>query len=58
MLRKEVCQINEALAKVLCHNICVLIEQLHESGLKIDLPELAHKVFGLPIKSMKISEKI
>lgn len=58
MLRKEVCQINEALAKVLCHNICVLIEQLHESGLKIDLPELAHKVLGLPIKSMKISEKI
>jgi transposase len=58
MLRKEVCQINEALAKVLCHNICVLIEQLHESGLKIDLPELAHKVLGLPTKSMKISEKI
>jgi transposase len=58
MLRKEVGQINEALAKVLCHNICVLIEQLHESGLKIDLSELAHKVLGLPTKSMKISENI
>lgn len=58
MLRKEVCQINEALAKVLCHNICVLIEQIHESGLKIDLPELAHKVLGLPTKSIKNLEKV
>jgi hypothetical protein len=35
-------QINEALAKVLCHNICVLIRD-HELGVEIDLREAAHK---------------
>ncbi len=58
MLRKEVGQVNEALAKILCHNICVLIQETHESGLKIDLPELAHNVLDLHIKSVKILEKI
>ncbi len=54
MLRKEVGQINEALAKVLCHNICVLIQEVHESGLKLELPESAHKLPCLHIKSNKI----
>jgi hypothetical protein len=61
MLRKEVGQINEALAKVLCHNICVLIQELHENGLKINFPEAfpeaAHKLASLHINSEKISQK-
>jgi transposase len=51
MLKGDVGQTNEALAKILCHNICVLIQEMHESGLKIDLPEAAHKVLNLHIKS-------
>jgi hypothetical protein len=27
-------QINEALCKVLCHNICVLIQEMHELGIE------------------------
>jgi hypothetical protein len=45
------------LAKVLCHNICVLIQEMHESGLEIDLLETAHKVGFLHINSMKISDE-
>jgi hypothetical protein len=26
-------QINEALCKVLCHNICVLVQAIHELGI-------------------------
>ena len=27
-------QINEALCKVLCHNICVLVQAMHELGIE------------------------
>jgi hypothetical protein len=27
-------QINEALCKVLCHNLCVVIQSVHESGIE------------------------
>ncbi len=27
-------QINEALAKVLCHNLCVLVQAMHELGIE------------------------
>ncbi len=27
-------QINEALCKVLCHNVCVLIQEIHELGIE------------------------
>ena len=27
-------QINEALCKVLCHNVCVLIQEMHELGIE------------------------
>ena len=27
-------QINEALCKVLCHNICVLVQAIHELGIE------------------------
>jgi transposase len=29
-------QINEALCKVLCHNLCVVIQSVHELGIEID----------------------
>lgn len=32
--RGEIAQINEALCKVLCHNICCLIQSMHELNLK------------------------
>jgi len=51
MLKKDIGQTNEALAKVLCHDICVLIQEMHESGPKINLPEAAHKVLSLHINS-------
>lgn len=31
--KSDVGQINEALCKVLCHNICVLIQAIHELGI-------------------------
>jgi transposase len=55
-LKKEVGQVNEALAKILCHNICVLIQEIHESGLEIDLLDAAHKVDFLHINSTKIPD--
>lgn len=32
-------QINEALCKVLCHNLCVVIQSQHELGIDIDFSE-------------------
>jgi transposase len=32
--RKERSQINEVLLKILCHNICVVIQEIHELGLE------------------------
>jgi transposase len=32
-------QINEALCKVLCHNLCVVIQSQHELGIEIDFSE-------------------
>jgi len=31
--RKERSQFNEVLLKILCHNICVVIQEIHELGL-------------------------
>ncbi len=30
----EIGQINEALCKVLCHNVCVLVQATHELGIE------------------------
>ena len=30
-------QVNELLLKVLCHNICVLIQEMHELGVTVNL---------------------
>lgn len=32
----DVAQVNELLCKVLCHNICVLIQSMHEVGIEPD----------------------
>ncbi len=32
--KSDVGQINEALAKVLCHNVCVLVQAMHELGIE------------------------
>ena len=48
-----VAQANEALAKVLCHNLCVVIQATHELGLDADFctesPSVAQKV--LPFRA-------
>ncbi len=33
--KSDVGQINEALAKVLCHNVCVLVQAMHELGIEL-----------------------
>jgi transposase len=35
-------QVNEALCKVLCHNLCVVIQSVHELGLKLTLRGRCH----------------
>lgn len=32
--KSDVGQINEVLCKVLCHNICVLVQAIHELGIE------------------------
>lgn len=34
-------QINEALCKVLCHNLCVVIQSVHELGIEVDFSQTA-----------------
>lgn len=42
MMKNEVAQVNEALAKLLCHNICVLIRESCELGISTDFEKSAH----------------
>jgi hypothetical protein len=35
--KTEVAQVNEVLLKVLCHNICVVIQEMFELGIGPDL---------------------
>jgi transposase len=39
--RKGIAQINEILCKALVHNVCVLIQEMFESGIKVDFETLA-----------------
>ncbi len=34
LTKKEVAQVNEVLCKVLCHNICVVIQSMYELGIE------------------------
>ena len=54
MLKNEIGQTNEALAKVLCHNITVLIHEAFEGNAKIHFQELAHLSRSLHINSVKL----
>jgi len=42
MLKSEVGQVNEALARVLCHNICVLVKEFYKGNAELDFTEFAH----------------
>jgi hypothetical protein len=53
MLKNGVGQTNEALAKVLCHNITVLIHEAFEGNARIGFQELAHLFPDLHINSVK-----
>ncbi len=50
MLKNEPAQVNEALAMILCHNICVLIREAFENGISTEFEGVAHKVPVLHIK--------
>jgi len=39
MTRKFEAQVNEIKTKVLCHNVCVLIQEMYELGIEIDFEE-------------------
>jgi len=39
--RNSLAQENEVLCKALCHNICVLIQEMFELGIKVDFQEMA-----------------
>ena len=39
--KNEVAQVNEILCKILVHNICVLIQEIFESGIRIDFEAVA-----------------
>jgi hypothetical protein len=39
--KHEISQNNEILAKCLCHNICVLIQEMLELGIEIDFKKCA-----------------
>ncbi|MEM0372875.1 MAG: transposase [archaeon] len=51
MLKNEIGKTNEALARVLCHNICVLIKESYGLGIELDFRELAQKIPQLHIKA-------
>jgi hypothetical protein len=39
--KTETAQINELLCKVLCHNLCVLIQSMYELGIEADFGDKA-----------------
>ena len=46
--KTPVAQVNEVLCKVLCHNICVLIQSIYELGLEPVFWTLGTKEAGVP----------
>jgi hypothetical protein len=40
-------QINEALCKVLCHNLCVVIQSVHELGIETNFEANTAKPYAL-----------
>lgn len=58
MFKNEVGQTNEALAKVLCHNITSLIHEAFEGNAKFGFQELAHLLPNLHTNSGLILESV
>jgi hypothetical protein len=50
--KSDIGQLNEVLCKVLCHNLCVLIQAIHELGIE---PMFEKTLGGCPKKSQFIS---
>lgn len=44
-------QINEALCKVLCHNLCVVIQSVHELGIETNFCVVIQSVHELGIEA-------
>jgi transposase len=42
MMKHELAQTNEALALILCHNICCLVHEIYEAGLEVEFGKSAH----------------
>ena len=42
----ETGQMNEILLKFLCHNICVLIQEMHELGIQVELRGVVKRVYS------------
>ena len=53
MTKNEIAQVNEALAMVLCHNICVIIREIFENRIDTNFEEFAHLFSSLNINSTK-----
>lgn len=53
----EVGQVNEALAKVLCHNICALNAEVREGNTKADFQAPTHLLSSYHINSHQQSEE-
>jgi hypothetical protein len=55
--KTEVAMVNEVLCKILCHNLCVLVQSIYELGIEATFWQasapatLAHKIGRLPKKS-------
>ncbi|MCX6767894.1 MAG: transposase [Candidatus Micrarchaeota archaeon] len=47
MLKSELGKVNEALAKILCYNICVLIHEAKKNGVEIDFKKAAQQPLSL-----------
>ena len=52
MMKGEVGQLNEALCKVLCHNICVLIQEAQANNVFAEFEKDAHKFEHLHTNSV------
>ena len=39
--KTPVAMVNEVLCKIICHNVCVLIQESHELGISTDFPQRA-----------------
>lgn len=48
--RNSLAQENEVLCKALCHNICVLIQEMFELGIKVDFQEMTPSEFMCKIE--------